>query len=65
MVILNYPKTKEVTLDLLMSSEILNIVFVFDTDREKNMTIIRPNKIIENFQNYIFRVGDIKININN
>lgn len=62
MALLNLKDHENLTLDHISKTEILDLVYVFEIDKDNQMTIIRPSSIIKNFKEYVFLVGDIRIN---
>lgn len=62
MAILKLKYSEEITLQQISSAEILDMVYVFEIDRDKQMTLIRPSNIIKDYLNYVLLVGDVGIN---
>ncbi len=59
--VLNLPKNKEIDIDKIISAEILYLFYVFDIDKDKKITFIKPNNVVSNYKDFVFCLGNVKI----
>lgn len=59
--VVSLPTTEEPSVSKISASEIIDLVFIYEVNKDKEMTIIRSSGIREDFAKYCFLVGDLKL----